>query len=87
MPVTVEFYGLPRQRAGRTEITTVAGTVRDALGAAHAACPNLSGLLTPDGRLNPHYLVSLNGERFVTDLGEVLTGDARVLVMGTDAGG
>ena len=87
MPVTIEFYGLPRQRAGRAELTIAARTVLDALGAARAACPNLTGLLTPDDRLNPHFLVSLNGERFVTDLSEILPPGARLLLLGTDAGG
>lgn len=87
MSITVEFYGLPRQRAGRAEFTTAARTVNDALAAVRTACPGLSGLFLLDGRLNPHYLVSLNGERFVTDLSESLAPDARLLLLGTDAGG
>jgi molybdopterin converting factor small subunit len=87
MPVTVEFFGLPRQRAGRAELTTAARTVRDALEAVRRACPNLAGVLTPDGRVNAQYLVSLNGERFVTDLREPLPPGARLLLLGADAGG
>ena len=61
--VTVEFFGLPRARAGRAELTVAATTAGEALMAIAVACPALADLNRPDGRLAPHYLLSLDGER------------------------
>jgi sacsin len=35
----------------------------------------------------PHYLLSLDGERFITDLGETLPNGTRLLLLSADAGG
>jgi hypothetical protein len=85
--VTVEFYGVPRLRAGRGELAVTAATVGDALAAVAAACPGLAGVRQPDGRLPPHYLLSLDGERFVTDLAQPLRPGDRLLLLSADAGG
>ncbi len=66
--VTVEFYGVPRQRAGRAELAADAETAAAALARVAEACPGLRPLLTPDGRLAPQYLLSIDGDRFVADL-------------------
>jgi molybdopterin converting factor small subunit len=86
-PITVEFYGLPRARAGRPELAVEAATAADALAAAAAVCPGLAGLVAADGRLSPHYLVSLDGTRFLTDLAEPLPAGTRLVVLSADAGG
>jgi molybdopterin converting factor small subunit len=85
--VTVEFYGVPRQRAGRAELTVTAGTVAEVLAAVEAACPGLAGLRRPDGRLAPHYLLSVEGRQFVTDARQPLRPGDRVLLLSADAGG
>jgi hypothetical protein len=85
--VTIEFYGIPRQRAGRAELGVTAATVADALAAVAAACPGLRALRTTDGRLAPHYLLSLDGERFLTEPGESLPPGSRLLLLSADAGG
>jgi hypothetical protein len=59
--VTVEFYGIPRQRAGRAELAVAPGTVAELLAAVERACPGLAGLVREDGRLAPHYLLSVDG--------------------------
>ena len=84
--VTVEFYGIPRQRAGRAELAVPAGTVKEMLQAIEQACPGLKGLTT-DGLLSPHYLLSINGEQFVTDIQELLASGVRVVLLSADAGG
>src|SRR5207245_10404950 len=48
--VMVEFYGIPRQRAGRAELTVTARTVGDVLAAVERACPGLAGAVQPGGR-------------------------------------
>lgn len=85
--VTVEFYGMPRQRAGRAELTVVASTVAELLEAVERACPGLVGLRRPDGRLAAHYLLSVEGRQFVTDLRQELRPGDRVLLLSADAGG
>jgi molybdopterin converting factor small subunit len=84
--VTVEFFGVPRARAGRAELAVAAATVAEALAAVERACPGLKGLVRA-GRLAPHYLLSINGERFVTRLEEPLGPSTRLLLLSADAGG
>jgi hypothetical protein len=85
--ITVEFYGVPRQRAGCAEITVPPGGVAEVLLAVESQCPGLKGLTTRDGRLSPQYLVSLDGEEFVTDLRRLLKPGSRLLLLSADAGG
>ena len=63
-----EFFGVPRLRAGRAELRVKAGTVAEVLAAVEQRCPGLTGLRRSDGRVAPHYLLSLDGREFVTDL-------------------
>jgi molybdopterin converting factor small subunit len=84
--VTVEFFGVPRARAGRRELTVAAASATAALDAV-AACPALGNLRTADGRLAPYYLLSLDGTRFLTDLAEPLRPGDRLLLLSADAGG
>jgi molybdopterin converting factor small subunit len=85
--VTVEFYGMPRARAGRAELTVSASTAGEALEAIATACPALAHVRQPNGRLAPHYLLSLDGERFITDLAQPLRTGDRLLLLSADAGG
>ena len=86
-PVTVELLGLARFRAGRTELNADGRTVGDVLRSVIAQCPPLAGLLTETGSLSRHYVVSLDGERFVEDLAETVPDGCRLLILGADAGG
>jgi molybdopterin converting factor small subunit len=85
--VIVEFFGVPRARAGRPELHVHAATVAEALAAVAESCPQLASLCQSDGRLSPHYLLSLDGQRFVTDLAQPLQPGDRVLLLSADAGG
>ena len=85
--VIVEFFGVPRHRAGRAELRVAAGTVAEVLARIGCACPGLTGLTRADGRLAPHYLLSVDGQRFVTDLREEIRGGERLLLLSADAGG
>jgi molybdopterin converting factor small subunit len=85
--VTVEFLGVPRQRAGRAELVVEAASVAELLAAVERTCPGLKGLVRPDGRLPPHYLLSIDGQRFVTDTQESLAAGTRLLLLSADAGG
>ena len=85
--ITVELYGMARARAGRKELTVSAATAGEALRAVLEVCPALSGLCRPGGQLAPHYLLSLDGERFLTDLAESLRPGDRLVLLSADAGG
>jgi hypothetical protein len=73
--ITIEFYGMARRQAGRSELHVVATTVAEALASA--------GI---DGT-SPHYLVSVNAGPFLSDLHAGLKAGDHVVVMSTDAGG
>jgi molybdopterin converting factor small subunit len=83
---TVEFFGIPRERAGREELAVRAATVAEALAAVERACPGLTGLLR-EGRLAPHYLLSVNGHHFEADLRQPVQPGDRLLLLSADAGG
>lgn len=85
--VIIEFYGIPRARAGRTEITVSAATAGDALRAAAKECPGLGELIQANGKLISYFRLSLDGKSFVLDLERpIQTGD-RLLLISADAGG
>lgn len=86
MPVTVEFYGVPRLRAGRATLEAPAGTLAEVMAHVVKACPALRDL-TDHPSLRAHYLVSVEGERFLTEWDVMLCNGARVVVMSADAGG
>ena len=85
--VTVEFYGIPRQRAKRAELTVTAWTVGQLVAAIETACPELASLTASDGQLRPQYLLSLDGHEFVTDRQRRLKPGERWLLLSADAGG
>lgn len=85
--VTVEFLGIPRQRAGRTELAVAAGTIAEILSAVERACPAFTDLMRADGKLAPQYTLSLNGKRFLRDLDHELAPGERLLLLSADAGG
>jgi molybdopterin converting factor small subunit len=85
--VTVEFFGVPRLRAGRGELEVQAATLADLLAAVERDCPALRGLTRPDGGPAPHYLLSLDGRQFVSDPAQPLHAGDRVLLLSADAGG
>ena len=84
--VTVEFYGIPRRRAGKESVTVAAGTVAELLSAVARELPQL-GLFDAAGRMSAHYLLSLNGRRFISDPGQALAPGDQVLILSADVGG
>ena len=85
--VTVEFYGVPRHRAGVAELRVVPGTAAQVLSQVTQHCHGLPELVNANGELIPHYLLSVNGERFVTSMAEELPAGTRLLLLSADAGG
>jgi molybdopterin converting factor small subunit len=85
--VIVEFFGIPRRRAGRAELIAPAGPVAELLQFIERSCPGLQGLRQADGRLSPHYLLSLDGDQFVSNPRQQLRPGDRVVLLSADAGG
>jgi sulfur-carrier protein len=85
--VTVEFYGIPRTRAGRRELCVSAATAAEALAGVALVCPGLAHVCGDNGQLDPQFLLSLDGKLFVTDLGQPLEPGDRLLLLSADAGG
>ncbi|MFO0878639.1 MAG: MoaD/ThiS family protein [Gemmataceae bacterium] len=83
--VVVELFGLARARAGTASVLVKADTVRELLVGLASSYPRLGELIHGE-RMSPHYLLSLDGVRFVTGLDEPLTGQ-RLLLLAADAGG
>jgi hypothetical protein len=83
----VEFYGIPRERAGRAELLVTAGSLAEVLMGVQRQCPRLHDLRQEDGAISPHYRVSLDGQRFLTDALEILPAGSHVLILSADAGG
>jgi molybdopterin converting factor small subunit len=82
----VEFFGVPRQRAGVPELEVHADTLGQLLGQLTERKPSLSEIIQDD-RLHPAFVANLNGDRFVTDPGTPLGADDCVLILSADAGG
>ena len=85
--ITVELYGIPRLRAGAGRVGVDAATVAEAVAALAAAAPGLAGSVLAGGRVLPDYLLSLNGDRFVSDPATPLADGDVLLLLSADAGG
>jgi molybdopterin converting factor small subunit len=82
----VEFYGIPRERAGLSQVEIQAETLGMLLLALVRGYPSLACIIDRD-RLRPSFVANLNGDRFVTDPETRLAEDDCVLILSADAGG
>jgi molybdopterin converting factor small subunit len=87
----IEFFGVPRQRAGtaRTALSLPGEQARlaDALYQLARTLPGFAACCVDGQRLCPAYIVNVGGERFVTDPDFVLHSGDALLIMSADAGG
>ena len=82
----VEFFGVPRQRAGISELEVQADTLGRLLGTLAGQIPSLGELIDVD-RLYPAFVANLNGDQFVSDPATPLKEGDCVLILSADAGG
>lgn len=87
MTVRVEFYGIPRVRAGVETVEVDAATFGEALRLVEARLPGFAEHCLDDGRLRSAYLANLNGERFLSDLSTPLCEGDALLILSADVGG
>ena len=82
----VEFLGVPRQRAGVSQLEVDAKTLGELFGTLAAQFPSLTDLIAAD-RLHSSFVANLNGDQFVSDPGTPLSNNDCVLILSADAGG
>ena len=85
--VQVEFYGIPRQRAGIASIVIEATNVGELLDNLSNELPKFAQACLTDRSLNPEFLLSVNGRHFTRDVTEVLAANDRILILSADVGG
>ena len=88
----VEFYGVPRERAGTARLEVDANTLGELLGTLAARIPSLGEFICHDAspndaRLQSTVVANLNGDQFVSDPATPLGGNDCVLILSADAGG
>lgn len=74
----VEFFGVPRERAGVSETEVEAATLGQLFDELEARFADFSG---------PAFAANLNGDRFVSDRATPLRREDCVLILSADAGG
>ena len=82
----VEFYGVPRARAGTASLEVQAETLGGLLRTLTARIPAFASFMDSD-RLLPSFVANLNGDRFVSDPSTPLRENDCVLILSADAGG
>lgn len=82
----VEFLGIPRERAGVSEVVIEADSLGQLLRTLRAQFPALGELITVD-RLHPSLAANLNGDAFVSDPATRLSNEDRLLILSADVGG
>lgn len=87
MTVTVEFFGIPRARAGLATTTAQGNTLGEVLVDLAERFPELAQTCIDGNSLRAGYVANIGGDRFVTDPDTSLPDDAALLILSQDAGG
>jgi len=87
MPIRIEFYGIPRTRAGCASVDVEGVTVQQAIVAAMRQIPSLADCCTESGELRSGYIANLNGTEFVAESDHPLVNGDVLLLLSADAGG
>ena len=85
--ITVEFYGIPRARAGVESIELAAETIGDAVDSLASQFPELAQECFAGQQLKPGYLANINGATFTTNPEQPLSEGDSLLIMSADSGG
>lgn len=87
MPITVEFFGIARRRAGIERLQIDADTLGAALDVLADHLPTWAESCLDDGELTGAYLSSRNGMQFLTDRDDRLNDGDSLLILSADVGG
>jgi molybdopterin converting factor small subunit len=85
--IAIEFYGVPRLRAGTSVLQVDGSTVGEALRDLGRVCPALEDAVICGDTLHEAFKLSLNGDRFVSDPETPLKDGDVLLLLSADAGG
>jgi molybdopterin converting factor small subunit len=83
----VEFFGIPRERAGVNSLEIQAGTLGELLAALKSQVPSFGDFIGANRSLHSAFAANLNGDRFVSDPATPLRDSDRLLILSADAGG
>jgi molybdopterin converting factor small subunit len=87
MSITVELFGIPRQRAGTAKTQAEGARLDEVLLDLARRFPRLAEACIANGQLQGGYLANLNGQRFVSDPSTALAAGDSLLILSADAGG
>ena len=87
MQIRVEFFGIPRARAGVAEATAEGATLGDVFADLASRFPQLADACFDGQALKPGYTANIRGGQFVTDPSTRLQDGDFVLLLSLDAGG
>jgi molybdopterin converting factor small subunit len=87
MSIHVEFYGIPRQRAGVSTTEAKGSCLGDVLRDLEHRFPELQATCIANGQLVPGYTANIGGERFIGDPATELCDGDVLLILSADAGG
>lgn len=87
MGVTVELFGIPRQRAGVASADVDGASLGDVLARLTSRFPRLADDCIDGRQLRAGYTANLGGDKFVTDPDTPLAPGDLLLLMSLDAGG
>lgn len=82
----MEFYGIPRIRAGVPQAQVEGETLGEVLTALGQQCPGFADCLEGE-RLSRDYLANVNGVRFVSEPKTELSAGDVLLIFTADVGG
>ena len=87
MPIKIEFFGIPRARAGVAEASAEGNSLGEVLSDLARQFPALTEECIDGDRLRVGYTANLGGDRFVTDPQTPVVDGDKVLLLSLDAGG
>jgi molybdopterin converting factor small subunit len=87
MTVRVEFFGIPRQRAGIEAVDIDATNLGDAIETVGLKFPALAECCFNETSLKQGYLGNINGKRFTSDPETLLEPGDTVMILSADVGG
>lgn len=87
MPIQIEFFGIPRSRAGVERTSAIGICLGDVLQDLSARFPEFAAACVEGRRLRAGYTANVRGERFATDPDTPVRDGDTILLMSLDAGG
>lgn len=87
MTIRIEFFGIPRTRAGIAQLEVEASSLCGAFEAIAIQVPGWAEACLSGKQLRRGLIANLNGQRFISDPDTVLESGDSVLILSADVGG